>query len=487
MSSREEPEYIEESEEILMLKKYYTADTLQVQKGHLSMAYTLLTQSLYLLYSHTRFSHLVNKAGIHQTSIDFSKAMGNVSKVNNWSYSSTNCAFNTLVKLLQKTNIDSAFIQKISMPFEKKIKRDSIEACLPTEYKKRDSHDPERQTLVSLLTETKETTRYKSTQSLRVVISFVIAFLNHLGISYTSRESLVQGVKELTFPYIIEGLKSVYPKKPMKTKLHYGMVFICQVLQDITYLKDFELEKKRTHAPKTTRTDYDAHRLSRPELEKMYEATNDDIAQRSIFLLMISTGMRTIGVSNLKLENLSTTVNDTITINKTGRTLEKGKKWFTFPISDKLAEVIREYVLTKRKSNSSYLFPGKGEDIGMSPASISATIKRIARKAGVSGKHVHAHSLRHSFAHILLESGNDPELVSKMLGHTSTSTTEYYYLKESAAEASKRMNIPWLERQEQPSPVPNFLENKQKKPRPPKPSKKERNKILMDLAKDFRS
>jgi hypothetical protein len=47
---------------------------------------------------------------------------------------------------------------------------------------------------------------------------------------------------------------------------------------------------------------------------------------------MISTGIRTIGVSNIKLEHICSNVNNVITINKTGRTLEKGNKWFAFSI-----------------------------------------------------------------------------------------------------------------------------------------------------------
>ena len=74
-----------------------------------------------------------------------------------------------------------------------------------------------------------------------------------------------------------------------------------------------------------------------------------------------------------------------------------------------------------------------------------------------------------------------------MLGHSSTITTEQYYLKESASEASKRMNIPWLKRTEQENPVPSFLNN-QKKVRVTKQrkSKSERNQILRNLAKDFK-
>jgi len=75
-----------------------------------------------------------------------------------------------------------------------------------------------------------------------------------------------------------------------------------------------------------------------------------------------------------------------------------------------------------------------------------------------------------------------------MLGHSSTLTTEQYYLKESASEASKRMNIPWLERTEQENPVPSFLNNQKNDRRvKKKKSKSERNKILRNLAKDFKS
>ena len=236
---------------------------------------------------------------------------------------------------------------------------------------------------------------------------------------------------------------------------------------------------------KKTVIDTDVHRISKEELEKMYEASQNNLKYQTIVLLMISTGIRTIGVSNIKLEHICTIVNDNITINKTGRTIEKGNKWFTFVISEKLSELLLKYIRTQRKNISSYLFPDRGEDIGLSPSSISTIIKKIA---GLQGKHIHAHSLRHSFAHILLESGNKPELVSKMLGHSSTITTEQYYLKESSSEASKRMNIPWLERTEQENPVPSFLNNQRKSREPKhKKTKSERNKILRHLAKDFKS
>lgn len=479
-----EPEYIEESEEILLLRKYYTPEILNIQQGHLSLAFTLLINTLFIMYNHTKFSHLVERSNIHEESKMFSMTMKNIVEVNDWSRSTASIAFNSLKKLLLKTNISKNFISTITLPYDKKIKQNSPEFCLPTKYKKLPDNNPEKIIILNFIKKTKKNSKYKSQSSIRMFISFVLNFLQYHNISITQ----YQNVSDLSFENITDSLNYIFPNKQKRIKIHYTMVFICFVLGDANKLKDFEIYKKTIIPIKKTILDTDVHRISKEELEKMYEASQDNLKYQTIFLLMISTGIRTVGVSNVKLENICTIVNDNITINKTGRTIEKGNKWFTFVISEKLSELLLKYITTQRKNISSYLFPGRGEDIGLSPSSISAIIKKISKKAGLSGKHIHAHSLRHSFAHILLETGNKPELVSKMLGHSSTITTEHYYLKESASEASKRMNIPWIERTEQENPVPSFLNNQNKDRKvEKKKSKSERNKILRNLAKDFKS
>ena len=479
-----EPDYIEESNEILLLRKYYTPKILEIQQGHLSLAFTLLINTLFVMYQHTKFSHLVNRSNVYEESKLFSMAMKKIVELNDWSRTTANIAFNSLKKLLLRTNINKNFISTITLPYDKKIKQNSPEFCLPTKYKKLPDDDPEKIIILNFIKKTKTNTKYKSQSSIRMFISYVLKFLNHHNIPITQ----YQNVSNLSFEDITESLEYIFPSKQKRMKVHYTMVFICFVLGDTTQLKDFETYKKTINPDKKTVLDTDVHRISKQELEKMYEASQDNLKYHTIFLLMISTGIRTVGVSNIKLDNICTIVNDNITINKTGRTIEKGNKWFTFVISEKLSELLLQYITTRRKNISSYLFPGRGEDIGLSPSSISAIIKKIATKAGLKGKHIHAHSLRHSFAHILLETGNKPELVSKMLGHSSTITTEQYYLKESASEASKRMNIPWLDRSEQENPVPSFLNNQENNSRmKKKKSKSERNKILRNLAKDFKS
>ena len=76
-------------------------------------------------------------------------------------------------------------------------------------------------------------------------------------------------------------------------------------------------------------------------------------------------------------------------------------------------------------NSKEWLFEGARPGRHISTRTVQAIFKHACEKAGIK-KEVSAHSLRHSFATHLLESGIDLRYIQEILGHKSSKTTEIY-------------------------------------------------------------
>ena len=155
--------------------------------------------------------------------------------------------------------------------------------------------------------------------------------------------------------------------------------------------------------------------LSKENVRKLIDSTNN-IKHRCIVSLLYSAGLRRSELLNLKLEDIDSSrmlirVEDA-----------KGNKDRYTLLSKNALIDLREYF--KEYLPKVYLFEGQygGK---YSPNSVGKIVTNAAIKAGIQ-KRVSPHTLRHSFATHLLESGTDLRYIQLLLGHSSTKTTEIY-------------------------------------------------------------
>jgi len=122
----------------------------------------------------------------------------------------------------------------------------------------------------------------------------------------------------------------------------------------------------------------------------------------------------------------------------------KGRKDRFVPLPLMTLKALRRYWATHRHPD--LLFPGGqppfevDESRIMARGGVQTAIKQVARDCGIR-KHVHVHSLRHSFATHLLENGVNLRSIQTLLGHASPVTTARYTRMTHEAQQNSALMI----------------------------------------------
>jgi len=117
----------------------------------------------------------------------------------------------------------------------------------------------------------------------------------------------------------------------------------------------------------------------------------------------------------------------------------KGRKDRDVMLSPKLLHELRAHWHRLQRKPSSWLFPGNRHHSGDQPIDTKTVwnaCKEAAKRAGLR-KDVHPHTLRHSFATHLLETGADLRTIQILLGHRDLEeTTLYLHLSQRHLNAT---------------------------------------------------
>ncbi len=147
---------------------------------------------------------------------------------------------------------------------------------------------------------------------------------------------------------------------------------------------------------------------------------------RALLELLFSAGLRVSEIVSIDIEDINLKRQE---FSVRG----KGDKIRIVFVSNTAKDAIEEY-LTARTDIDPALFirdktgtnkEADAKGLRLTPRSVQRIVKHYATKAGIV-KNVHPHTLRHSFATDLLQSGADIRSVQAMLGHANITTTQIY-------------------------------------------------------------
>ncbi len=188
----------------------------------------------------------------------------------------------------------------------------------------------------------------------------------------------------------VSALKFYYEKVSHKPRLHF----------------DLPRPRKRHPLPKVIDKQSVIKLLNAPENTK----------HKTMLMCAYAAGLRVSEVAVLKVAHIDSK-RMTIRIEQS-----KGKKDRYVMLSQKLLDQLRLYV--KEYKPKAYLFEGQ-YGAAISPRTIQEVFTAAKHKAGIKQK-VGIHSLRHSFATHLHESGIDIKYIGDLLGHKDVKTTSIY-------------------------------------------------------------
>lgn len=162
-----------------------------------------------------------------------------------------------------------------------------------------------------------------------------------------------------------------------------------------------------------------------------------DYRNKAMFELIYGAGLRISEAVNLKLNDINLHM-------ATVKVMGKGRKERIVPIGDYALAYLIKYINDERAKilnhhKSDFVFiSNKETKHGLTREQFFRIVLKRKKEALIS-KNMSPHTLRHSFATHLLDSGADLRSIQELLGHSSIATTQIYtHMSKEAMRANYR-------------------------------------------------
>jgi len=160
--------------------------------------------------------------------------------------------------------------------------------------------------------------------------------------------------------------------------------------------------------------------INKEEFQLILNNTNNEFLN-DIFITAFYTGMRLGELVNMNWSWMDFNRN-IITVKNSNGFTTKSKEERVIPIHQKVKEVLTNHYSTNDKS--AFIFY-RNLGTKLNEDFVSKQFKKAVRQAGLSDD-IHFHTLRHSFASNLVQSGSSLYIVKELLGHQDFQTTQIY-------------------------------------------------------------
>jgi site-specific recombinase XerD len=140
---------------------------------------------------------------------------------------------------------------------------------------------------------------------------------------------------------------------------------------------------------------------------------------RAILTVLIYQGLRRAELLHLKIGDVDFGAK-TLLVRR-----GKGGKSRLLPLAEGAGFAIEDWLEFRPSTDNGMLFVTRGGN-PMRPTDINRMFRRTVERSGIQRDNVTLHTLRHTFATLLLKEGVDVRTLQRLLGHASIETTALY-------------------------------------------------------------